>query len=198
MARHIDPTEAAGLNARLKAAESAYRSGRHSVAYDLYSELGRQGHPESQVMAAWMTLNGLGVAQDADAAMRWFEQAAALGSPTGCFYLARYLTRLGRHADAHPCYATAARAGHLPSIFWLGYSASRGKGTPVDLAEAYRHLTIAASKGHVHAMRELGLLDMRGGRGVMARLLGVAEFTAAVVGAIVLTFVNRESDRLQA
>jgi TPR repeat protein len=85
MARHIDPTEAAGLNARLKAAESAHRSGRHSVAYDLYSELGRQGHPESQVMAAWMTLNGLGVAQDADAAMRWFEQAAALGSPTGCF-----------------------------------------------------------------------------------------------------------------
>lgn len=186
------------LSSRLEAAETAYRSGQHRVAFDLYSDLGSQGHVESQLMAAWMTLNGLGVTRDTEAAMHWFEKAAALGSAQGSFHLARYLTSLGRHQEARRYYATAAHAEHLPSIFWMGHSAARGKGTQVDQAEAYKYLTRAAKRGHVYAIRELGVLDMSGGRGVMARPLGVVEFIAAGVAAFVLAIVNKESDLLRA
>lgn len=186
------------LASQLGEAEAAYRSGQHLVAFALYASLGSQGHVESQVMAAWMTLNGMGVARDPESAMRWFEKAAALGSAHGNFYLARYLTSLGRHQEAHSHYARAAQTGHLPSIFWMGHSAARGKGTRADPAEAYRYLTLAAKRGHVWALRELGLLDMKGGRGFAARPLGVVEFLVALVAGLVLGMINKDSERLVA
>ena len=186
------------LSDDLAAAKSAYRRHDYVLAFDLYSRLGEEGHVESQLMVAWFLLKGLGVAQDEAGAARWFERAAALGSPQGSFYYARYLTRLGRHQEARAHYGAAAQTGHLPSMFWLGYASARGKGAELNTAEGYRYLTQAARRGHMHALREIAMLDLQGCRGPLWRLLGVVEFCAAIIGAFILTFVDRESDRLRA
>lgn len=163
------------------------------VAFEIYHRLGEAGHIDSQLMVAWMLLNGLGVAKDEMAAATWYARSAALGSPQGGFYYGRYLMRLGRQKEARSYYFASAQTGFLPSIFWIGYSAARGLGTAVNLDEAYRYLLQAAKRGHLHAVREIGVLDMRGCRGVLFRLIGVAELVAAVVGAFLLALVARDS-----
>lgn len=182
----------------LSRAEKAYRSRDYVVAFDIYHRLGEAGHVDSQLMVAWMLLKGLGVAQDEEAAATWYARSAALGSPQGGFYYGRYLTRLGRQIEARSHYLASAQTGFLPSIFWMGYSAARGQGTAVNLDEAYRYLLQAAKQGHLHAVREIGVLDMRGCRGVFWRLIGVVEFIAAVVGAFLLALVVRDSVLLRA
>lgn len=186
------------LAADLSRAEKAYRSNDYVVAFDIYRRLGEAGHVDSQLMVAWMLLKGLGVAQDEEAAATWYARSAALGSPQGGFYYGRYLTRLGRQKEARSHYLASAQTGFLPSIFWMGYSAARGQGTAVNLDEAYRYLLQAAKQGHLHAVREIGVLDMRGCRGVFWRLIGVVEFIAAVVGAFLLALVVRDSVLLRA
>jgi len=145
-----------------------------------------------------MLLNGLGIRQDEAQAMKWFERAAALGSVQGQFYYGRYLTRIGRHDEACKLYRSAAKAGHLPSIFWAGYVLARGQGVAQNLKEAYWYLLQAAKRGHVHALREIALLDMGGHRGPFWRLPGLVEFVVAVAAAFVLALINRESDLLRA
>lgn len=186
------------LSDDLAAAESAYRKHDYALAFNLYLRLAEEGQVESQLMVAWLLLKGLGVVQDEEGSARWFERAAALGSPQGGFYYARYLTRLGRYQEARSHYASAAQTGHLPSMFWLGYASAQGKGAELNLVEGYRYLKQAARGGHVHALREIAILDLQGHRGFLWRLIGAIEFCAAVMGAFVLTFVDPESDRLRA
>jgi uncharacterized protein len=150
------------------------------------------------MFVGWMFLNGLGIRQDEAQAMQWFERAAALGSVQGQFYYGRYLTRIGRLDEACTLYRSAAKAGHLPSIFWVGYALARGQGVDRDVKEAYWYLLQAAKRGHVHALREIALLDMGGNRGPFWRLPGLVEFIVAIAAAFVLALINRESDLLRA
>lgn len=179
-------------------ADGAYRSRDYAVAFEIYLRLGEAGHVESQLMVAWMLLNGLGVAQDEAAAANWYAQSAALGSPQGGFYFGRYLTKRGRQQEARSHYLASAQAGFLPAIFWMGYTAARGQGTAVSIDEAYLYLLKAARQGHMHALREVGVLDMQGSRGALWRVIGVIEFIAAVFGAFLLGLVVRDSVLLRA
>lgn len=184
-----------GLVAR---ALAAYRAKRYQEAFDTYLQLANDGHVGSQVMVGWMLLQGLGVSADEQAASNWFSRAAALGSPQGSFYYGRYLTRTGRSAEARTYYRVGATAGYLPSMFWMGYSAARGVGTELNIDEALQYLSRAAKRGHLHALREIGVLDMKGARGPLLRAVGVCEFIAAVGAAFVLALIDRESDLLRA
>lgn len=169
------------LNETLLKASNAYKTGRFAEAFSLYKELASGGHAESQVFVGWMLLEGRGVTPDSNEAASWFERAASLGSSHGAFYFARYLTSKGRHIEALPWYRKSAAAGYLPSVFWVGYALAEGKGASPDIPEAYKFLTHAAKQGHVYAQRQLAILDMRGHRGFIWRLLGIVLFIVAVL-----------------
>lgn len=182
----------------LRRASEAYRHKRYDVAYRIYRMLAEQGHAESQMFVGWMHLSGLGVASDEAQAAEWFEKAAALGSIEGQFYYARYLTKIGRDKEAYPLYRRAAESGHLPSIFWVGYSFARGQGVDLNIDSGYRYLLRAARRGHVHALREVAVLDIKGYRGLTWQLVAPVEFCLAVASAYVLALVNSKSDLVRA
>lgn len=186
------------LAEELSQAGEAYRDKRYGVAYGIYRKLAEQGHAESQMFVGWMHLSGLGVVSEEAEAAQWFERAAALGSTQGQFYYARYLTKIGRHSEALPFYRRSAESGHLPSIFWVGYASARGQGVSLNINDGYRFLLRAAKKGHVHALREVAVLDLKGCRGLTWQLVAPVEFFIAVVNAFVLAHLCRESDLLRA
>ena len=183
---------------KLERAAIAFRHKDYVTAAEVYGQLASDGHTESMVMLGWLQLNGLGVTRDEAKAIESFQRAAGLGSAIGNFYYGRYLTRIAKHAEAFPHYRVAAGMGHMPSTFWVGYMAARGHGIKQDLPLAYRFLILAAKRGHMHALREVAVLDIRGHRGFVWRLLAPAEFTVAVIGAFVVGLFAAESDLLRA
>lgn len=182
----------------LAQASRAYARGELGLAFSLYEKLASAGHTESQVFVGWMLADGKGVPLDTKQAMYWFERAASLGSAHGIFYLARQLTAIGEHEKALFWYRRAAALDYLPAIFWVGYSLSRGKGTRPNIEQAYRHLETAGARGHVYAQREIAMLDLRGHRGVLRRLLGLVGFIAAIFKGVALSARDDQSEKLRA
>lgn len=181
---------------KLVLARKAYTDGLLYLAFDLYQTLADEGHVESQVHVAWMLTQGIGCQKDESRATVYYERAAANGHPLGCFYFGRWLTRAGDHAKAYRFYAMGAERRHLPSMFRVGYSLAHGKGVSVDLRRSYAVLTEAAMHGHAFALRELGLQDLRGRRGIVWQPLGLVEILAAVCWGYMVSMVNDDSDFL--
>jgi uncharacterized protein len=149
-------------------------------------------------MLGWLQSRGLGIEQDEAKAAESFEQASQLGSAVGTFYTARHLSKFEKHSEAFALYRKASQMGHLPSVFWVGYCAAKGQGTERNYDSAYRYLETAALRGHVYAVRELALLDIRGLRGLSWRLLAPLEFVVGLLGAVLLSIFAPDSDRIRA
>ena len=181
----------------IRAALAAYEDGQINLAFDLYKRLADEGHAESQVFVAWMLSAGIGCTRDEAKAATYYERAAALGHPLGCFYFGRWLTKKGEHTRAYGFYSLGAQRSHLPSIFRVGYSLARGKGVNVDLLRAYEMLKAAAVRGHAHALREMAIQDFRGGRGVLWMPMGLFEFVLAFCWGVAVSMVNKDSELLR-
>ena len=181
----------------LRRASAAYKEGRLYQAFDLYKQLADAGHAESQVFVAWMLSLGVGCTRNEAEAATYYERAAALGNPVGCFYFGRWLTRAGEHKSAYEFYLRGADGNHVPSMFRVGLSLARGKGVAVDLQRAYDVLSIAAMRGHAYALRELAVQDLRGGRGLLWMPIGLVEFVAALCWGVAVSIFNKDSDLLR-
>ncbi|MEO8024658.1 tetratricopeptide repeat protein [Polaromonas sp.] len=182
---------------KLSAAFAAYKEGQINLAFDLYKRLADEGHAEGQVFVAWMLSQGIGCTKDEAKAATYYERAAALGNPLGCFYFGRWLTKMGEHERAYRFYSQGAQSGNLPSTFRVGYSLARGKGVNVDLQRAYEMLKAAAMQGHAYALREMGVQDLRGGRGLLWMPIGLLEFVLALCWGVAVSVFNKDSDLLR-
>jgi hypothetical protein len=182
---------------KVHAALAAYRDGRINLAFDLYGQLADEGHVESQIFVAWMLSQGIGCTKDEAKAATYYERAAALGHPVGCFYFGRWLTKAGEHALAYSFYLQGAQSDHLPSRFRAGYSLARGKGVCIDLRRAYEMLKAAAMRGHAYALREMAVQDLRGSRGPLWMPIGALEFVLAICWGVAVSVVNKDSDLLR-
>lgn len=179
---------------RLRAAFAAYKSGQINLAFDSYKQLADEGQVDSQIFIAWMLSQGIGCAKDEEKAAHYYERAALLGNPAGNFYFGRWLTKSGEHARAYGFYSQGMQSKHLPSTFRVGYSLARGKGVSIDLRRAYDALNVAAMQGHAHAIREMAIQDLRGGRGVLWMPVGLLEFLFALCWGVAVAIFNKDSD----
>lgn len=182
---------------KVRAAFAAYKEGHSNLAFDLYKQLADAGHAESQVFTAWLLSQGIGCTKDEVKAASYYERAAALGNPIGCFYFGRWLTKTGEHTRAYGFYSQGAQSRHLPSMFRVGYSLARGKGVNVDLRRAYKTLKSAAAQGHAYALREIAVQDLRGGRGLLWMPIGFLEFVIAFCWGTAVSMFNKDSDLLR-
>ncbi len=95
-------------------------------------------------------------------------------------------------------YRVAATQQDIPSLFRVGYSLTRGKGTAVNLEKGYEYLNSAAKKGHVFALREISLQDLKGGRGLLGRVGGPFLFLFSILLGLIVALRDRFSERLLA
>ena len=72
----------------------------------------------------------------------------------------------------------------------------RSKGIAQDMTQGYEYLAAAAARGHVFALRELVVQDLKGGRGHRARLAAPVRFIVALVRGLVLSVRNKDSNQL--
>lgn len=182
---------------KVAAAFAAYKRGQLYLAFDLYKQLADSGHAESQVFIAWMLSQGIGCSTSEAQAAAYYELAAALGHPVGSFHFGRWLTKAGEHKKANGFYLRGMQGQHLPSMFRVGYSLARGKGIDVDLRRAYEVLKTASMQGHAYALREMAILDTRGGRGLLWVPIGLVEFVVALFWGVAVSIFNKDSDLLR-
>lgn len=188
---HVEQAE------KVAAAFAAYKGGQLHLAFDLYKQLADSGHSESQVFIAWMLSQGIGCTTNETQAATYYEQAATLGNPVGCFYFGRWLTKAGEHKKAYGFYLRDAQSKHLPSMFRVGYSLARGKGVDADSRRAYEMLWGAAARGHAYALREIAVQDLRGARGLLWMPIGLLEFVVAFCWGVAVSMFNKDSDLLR-
>ena len=106
------------------------------------------------------------ITADVPKAMRYYERAASLGSPTSEAILGTIFSRglQGKvdYAQALEWYKKAANHGDADGEFALGVSYALGHGVAVDYREARRWLTAAASQGQIEAQYDLAIICEQG------------------------------------
>ena len=178
-------------------AKECYEKGDLISAYNKYLVLAKEGHVESQIFLGWMIATGKVFQADPESGSRWFKQAASLGSASGSFYYGRYLTTQNNHIEAFKYYLIASERGSISGTFRVGYSLSRGKGTDVNYKRSYGYLHSASKQGHIFALKEIGVLDIKGQRGFAHRFLGFFEVMYAIFWGMSLSIIDPYSDRLR-
>ena len=144
---------------RLRDAIELYRAGDMASAFPLLDDLALDGHPQALLLAGIMLEQGLGTAQDLDAATRYFAQAAGLGVVEAQRRLGQaYLDGRGAARDvreAREWLESAAAQGDVEAKVDLATIHRRGLGTPRDVARAMDLLRDAADAGSVRAQTQL-------------------------------------------
>lgn len=147
-----------------------------SKAMEWYMKAERQGHAESQkkigilykygwgvsrddAKALEWYIRGEGIEQDYKEAVKWFEKAAAKGTPGAQFYLGYcYYNGLGVQQDygkAIHWFKQATKKNHAASEFHLGLCYLDGKGVQRDAAEARVCFRKALKQGYEEAKKYL-------------------------------------------
>ncbi|MCT7313309.1 sel1 repeat family protein [Ralstonia sp. CHL-2022] len=181
----------------LTTASMLCKRGDYSKAYEIYYKLAQSGHAESQVFLGWMYSQGKGIRASQEEAEHWYTRAAKLRSASGAFYLGGLLARQGRFNDAITWYKKSANAGYSPSQFRLGVAYLEGRGVPQDLEMAVHYLEAAKRNGNVFAWRQLAVLDIKGRRGMMRRIIGSIDFLTMFSYGVVAALWNHNSDDLK-
>ncbi len=185
------------INDVLKIAEELYNKKDYKNSFLQYMNAAKSGHIESQTFVGWMLFNGIGIEKNIDEALYWFKISSDNGSVDGEFYYARTLTSTGKHAEAYKIYYQLSNSGNLASIFRVGHSLIHGKGVEIDCNKGYHYLSIAASEGHVFALREIALLYIGGYKGPWFRIVGVYRFFYAFIKGIIVGNINGYSEKLR-
>ncbi|WP_225757441.1 tetratricopeptide repeat protein [Cardiobacterium sp. Marseille-Q4385] len=127
-------------DALLRAGSAAYTRGDHAAAFSVFRQLAAASNALGQYNLGVYYRDGLGVAQDYDAARRWFEAAAAQGYDDALNNLGvLYDHGLGIAQDsnrARQYFEQAAAKGNPYAMYNLGVLYENGRGIVQDSGKA--------------------------------------------------------------
>jgi uncharacterized protein len=177
-------------------AKKLFAQRRVAEAFAIYEQLARAGDSHCQVFVGWMYHQGVGITKDDVKAEEWFARAATLGSKEGQFYCGRFALLSGDYERAREWFHKAATKEYGPALLWLGLIFVRGLGVTADTDRGVAYLERAAHAGNFLALRELGLLTVRGRLGIWKIPLGLVMVLYAVIGGIVTALINRDPEKV--
>jgi len=147
----------------------AYEQNKHSVALRYWIPLARNGNARAQNNLGVMYQRGLGVAQNFQTALSWFEKAAAQKLPEASVNLGLlYFDGFGVPQDqqkAFRLFSIAARDKLPEAHHMLGLQLYQGIGVPSDFQTALQHFRDAAVLGYPESQYMLAFLYQSGDLG---------------------------------
>lgn len=192
------PTKPAAAKPSAKAqavadpAYAAYQIGHYKTALDLATEKANdKGDAASMVLAAELLSQGYGVRQDAVAARKWYEAAAAKGNGDALFTLGSLLMAapaVTAKDQAVDYFRRAAEAGNMRAAYNLGLVYLQGEVAPKEPAIAAEWFQRAADRDQPDALYALATL-YRDGNGVPRDIVESARLLqrASAIGNAVAT-----------
>jgi len=134
---------------------AAYEQGNYQQALLILKPLAENGAAEAQTKLGNMYYLGLGVAEDDQEAVKWFEQAAQQGDLEAHVMLGTlYVLGAGVPQDdaaAADHFRVPAEWGIGGAQFMLGTLYMYGRGVPENKVEAYKWLSLSAERGSLAA-----------------------------------------------
>ena len=179
----------------LAEAQSVIERGDIERGVALFEALIEDGSAHASLMLGQMYELGKGVARDDGKAEALYRQSKKLGSPTGAYYLARFLETATKPEAAFVEMHEITQRGYLPAINQLGYYYENGIGCVADLTAAAHYRAIAAERGHIFAKRWIAGRDMCS-RNLITRLKGCANFSKIILTGILLAARDPTNERL--
>ncbi|MDF2618199.1 MAG: Sel1 domain protein repeat-containing protein [Xanthobacteraceae bacterium] len=150
-------------------AYAAYQLGKYKTALDLaVARANKEGDPVSMVLAGELLSLGYGVRQDAGAAQKWYEAAAAKGNADALFILGSVLmasSHVTNKDNAVDFFRRAAEKGSSRAAYNLGLAYLQGQVAPKEPALAAEWFEKAADRDQPDALYALATL-YRDGNGV--------------------------------
>lgn len=134
------------------------------------SALADKGYRSAQTKMGWIYERGMGVPQDYQKALQWYEKAAANGAKNapahiGNMYEKGYGVKQD-YAKAAEYYKRSIELDGSLGYARMGYLHETGKGVQFDRVKAVEYYEKAIAKGSVHAMTLIGLLYQQGQGGL--------------------------------
>lgn len=159
------PLLASDREERLNAGLAALKREHYATALRSWLPLAEAGDPEAQANVGYMYEEGLGVSQQLDVAVGWYEKAAASGSMQASHNLGMIFAE-GRGAPQS--WVRALRyfeeaANDIPaSRYMIGYTYFQGEGNIQNRPRAFREFMDAALDGYADAQYMIAFMYLDG------------------------------------
>jgi len=195
------PVEATIRNAKMqeqaKVANTLFKQERFDEAFKEYLKMAESHSIGAQVMVGWMYHTGRGVKMNMDDARYWYLIAAESNSPEAQFYLGRLYAQEEKYQDAISCFRESAMQNYIPAIYQMGMMYALGEGVDRNKEEAYKYYEQASKLGHLMSQREIGMMMVRGYKGVKKIPQGILILAQMLYNGVRLILKDPEDDRLR-
>lgn len=114
-------------------------------AFRLNQIAAQSGMHDAVLAMGWFYLNGVGVEQNGEEALRWYRKSARQGDERAMFSLGQIAYFARDYSEAILWFKRAQNKGHSRSSFWIGKMYWRGQAVTQDRQEASRYFARAAS-----------------------------------------------------
>ena len=159
------PLLASDREDRLNAGLAALKREHYATALRAWLPLAEAGDPEAQANVGYMYEEGLGVSQQFDVAVGWYEKAAASGSMQANHNLGMIFAdgRGTPQSWARALRYFAEAASDIPaSRYMIGYTYFQGEGNIQNRPRAFREFMEAALDGYADAQYMIAFMYLDG------------------------------------
>ena len=151
------------VRADYDSAVAALEANDYETAFNEFLLLAKEGNAEAQNRIGMMYQGGMGVPQDPEEALKWYQKSAEDGFTPAQLNLGS-MYRKGvcippDYIKASEWYRRAAEQGVSEAQYNLGILYFSGNGLPRDVVQAYAWVDVAAADGNERARDSRGVIE---------------------------------------
>ena len=144
----------------------------------------------AKLQLAYLYQIGLGGSADLVRAQKIYQVLADEGDSEGMYYLARLFLSLGQLSEAAHYFEMSSLLSHASGSFWAAELNNGYFGYPLDKQKYWLLIRRAASLGHIYAIRNLALDDMRDARNIFLKSKACLTYIMATIKGIAIAITD--------